>query len=183
MLFRFKNDGYILHTVKRKTLIGLVTSCKGTVFKIHYWRNDKRRDISDENTKKKTYPSCWMTLRKGEEALNRILLSTRLGKGCGPVERQTTEWMNEWVNNTSTVTRKMHNIKFPANTSYAFLTPRTLVATCSLCSTNYVAHHTIYIADTLLIRKQLIPIQSFSSAIRSLNCIIEFLNCTRRYEV
>jgi hypothetical protein len=29
-----------------------------------------------------------------EEALDRILWRTRFGRGCGPVVRQTTEWMN-----------------------------------------------------------------------------------------
>jgi hypothetical protein len=30
-----------------------------------------------------------------EEALDRTQWRTRFGKGCGPVVRQTTEWMNE----------------------------------------------------------------------------------------
>ena len=31
-----------------------------------------------------------------EEALDRSLWRTRFGRGCGPVLRQTAEWMNEW---------------------------------------------------------------------------------------
>ena len=30
-----------------------------------------------------------------EEALDRTLWRSRFGRGCGPVVRQTTEWMNE----------------------------------------------------------------------------------------
>jgi hypothetical protein len=32
-----------------------------------------------------------------EEALDRNLWGTRFGRDYGPVVRQTTEWMNEWM--------------------------------------------------------------------------------------
>jgi hypothetical protein len=32
-----------------------------------------------------------------EEALDRSLWRTRFCRGCGPVVRKTTEWMNEWM--------------------------------------------------------------------------------------
>jgi hypothetical protein len=32
-----------------------------------------------------------------EEALDRTLWKTRFGRGYGPVVRQITEWMNEWI--------------------------------------------------------------------------------------
>jgi hypothetical protein len=31
------------------------------------------------------------------EALDRTLWGTRFGRGCGPVVRQTAEWINEWM--------------------------------------------------------------------------------------
>jgi hypothetical protein len=46
-----------------------------------------------------------MTLRKRrefkEEALDRTLWRTRFGSGCGPIVRQTAEWMNEWIKQVS----------------------------------------------------------------------------------
>jgi hypothetical protein len=38
-----------------------------------------------------------------EEALDRTLWRIRFGKGYGPVVRQNTEWMNEWMNIFRTV--------------------------------------------------------------------------------
>jgi hypothetical protein len=37
-----------------------------------------------------------------EEALDRTLWRTRFGRGYGPVVKQTTEWMNEWVGKVAT---------------------------------------------------------------------------------
>jgi hypothetical protein len=33
-----------------------------------------------------------------EEALVRTMWRARFGRGFGPVVRQTTKWMNEWMN-------------------------------------------------------------------------------------
>jgi hypothetical protein len=33
-----------------------------------------------------------------EEGLDHPLWRTRFGRGYGPFVRQTTEWMNEWMN-------------------------------------------------------------------------------------
>jgi hypothetical protein len=33
-----------------------------------------------------------------EEALDHTVWRTRFGRCYGPVVRQTTEWMNEWIN-------------------------------------------------------------------------------------
>ena len=40
----------------------------------------------------------YMVRKLKEEALDRTLWTTRFGRGCGPVVRKTTEWMNEWMN-------------------------------------------------------------------------------------
>jgi hypothetical protein len=47
------------------------------------------------------------------EALDRILWRTSFGRGCGPVVRQTAEWMNEWM--TSGRTLKADIIKMTAS--------------------------------------------------------------------
>jgi hypothetical protein len=48
-----------------------------------------RRQPLDYLQKKRGY---W---KLREEALNRTLWRARFGKGCGPVVRRTTKWMNE----------------------------------------------------------------------------------------
>jgi hypothetical protein len=37
-------------------------------------------------------------LKLKEAALHRTLWRTHFGSGCGPVVRQATKWMNEWMN-------------------------------------------------------------------------------------
>ena len=44
-----------------------------------------------------------------EEDLDRTMWRHRFGGGFGPVVRQNTEWMNEWINN------KERNRKYPYN--------------------------------------------------------------------
>jgi hypothetical protein len=54
------------------------------------WRLGRRRkQLLDDLKEKRRY---W---KLKEEALDRTLWRTRLGRGYGPVVRQTTEWMNE----------------------------------------------------------------------------------------
>jgi hypothetical protein len=55
------------------------------------WR--RRKQLLDDLTIKIRY---W---KLKEEALDRTLWRIRFGSGYGPVVRQTTEWMNEWMNN------------------------------------------------------------------------------------
>jgi len=57
---------------------------------ILWWR--RRKQLLDDLQEKRGY--CKF---KGE-ALDRTLWRTRFGRGCGPVVRQTTVWMNEWMN-------------------------------------------------------------------------------------
>jgi hypothetical protein len=44
-----------------------------------------------------------------EEALDRTVWRTRFGRGCGPVVRQTTEWVND-----NKQTRKRFNLLKPS---------------------------------------------------------------------
>jgi len=82
-----KKDNWICHILRMNCLLKHVVEGKPEGEK---WRGDKEEDVS----------SYWMTLRgkkgywklKGE-GLDRILCSTRFGRGNGPVLRQTTEWM------------------------------------------------------------------------------------------
>jgi hypothetical protein len=39
----------------------------------------------------------WGYSRLKEEALDRTMWRNRFGRGFGPVVRQNTEWMNEWM--------------------------------------------------------------------------------------
>jgi len=43
--------------------------------------------------------------RLKEEAVDRTLWKTRLRRGYGPVVRQTTEWLNEYMNDRMDVRR------------------------------------------------------------------------------
>ena len=45
----------------------------------------------DQEDKEEDVRSYWMTLRKGEEALDRTMWRARFGRGFGPVVRQTTK--------------------------------------------------------------------------------------------
>jgi hypothetical protein len=55
-------------------------------------RGRRRKQLLDDLKEKRRY---W---KMKEEALDRTLWRTRFGRGYGPVVRQTTEWMNEWMN-------------------------------------------------------------------------------------
>ena len=58
-------------------------------------RERRRKQLLDNFKETRGY---WK-LKK--EALERTLRWTRFGRGCGPVLRQTAEWMNEWMNGPS----------------------------------------------------------------------------------
>jgi hypothetical protein len=53
-----------------------------------------------------------------EEALDRTLWKTRFGRDCRPVERQTAEWMKEWMNVTDRTTALLG---CRPNTAYSLL--------------------------------------------------------------
>jgi hypothetical protein len=55
-------------------------------------RGRRREQLLDDLKEKRRY---W---KLKEEALDRILCRTRFGRDYGPVVRQTTEWMNELMN-------------------------------------------------------------------------------------
>ena len=45
------------------------------------------------------YTAVWRWTQEIEmNVLFRTLYKTLFGKGCGPVVRETMEWMNEWMN-------------------------------------------------------------------------------------
>jgi hypothetical protein len=59
-------------------------------------RGWRRKQLLDDLKEKRRY---W---KLKEEALDRTLWRTRFGRSYGSVVRQTTEWMNEWMNATGT---------------------------------------------------------------------------------
>jgi hypothetical protein len=56
------------------------------------WWGRRRKQLLDDLKERRGY---W---KLNAEALDLTLWRTRFGRGCGPVIRQTTEWMNEWMN-------------------------------------------------------------------------------------
>ena len=63
-------------------------------------RGSGRKKLLDDVKETRRY---W---KSKEEALDRTVWRTCLGRGCGPVVRQTAEWMIEWLNENK------HNIVF-----------------------------------------------------------------------
>jgi hypothetical protein len=105
MWHRVKVDRDILHKMKRRrnNLIGHIlrlgtefcnTLMRGNtdgriVVKGKRWRRSKQLVHDLKETK------WWWKLQ--EEVLDRALWRTRFGRGCGPVGRQTAQWMDEWM--------------------------------------------------------------------------------------
>ena len=86
------------HTVRRHCLLKHVIEEK--IERRIDWREDEEEGVI----------GYWMTLRRREdignlkkETLDRTVWRTRFGTGYGPVLRQTTELMNEWIHWCSVV--------------------------------------------------------------------------------
>jgi hypothetical protein len=76
-------------------------------------RGSRRKQLLDDLKDKRRY---W---KLKEEALDRTLWRTRFGRGYGPVVRQTTEWMNEWILSLKNST---HEHTFVSDTHYSMHT-------------------------------------------------------------
>ena len=81
------------------TLTGMVISCVGTALWNTFWRKEGRYKWREDEEEDVSID--WMTLRKREDTRNwkrkhQIALCGELDleRGCGPVVRQTAEWMN-----------------------------------------------------------------------------------------
>ena len=56
------------------------------------WRGRRRKKLLDDLNERRGYSHL------KEEALDRTMWRNRFGRCVGPVIRQITEWMNEWIN-------------------------------------------------------------------------------------
>ena len=84
-----------------------------------YWRKDKRgievtgrqgrrhRKLLDDLKERRGYSHL------KEEALDRAMWRARFGRGFGPVVRQTTKWMNEWINIYFLPPKSEYCLKYP----------------------------------------------------------------------
>ena len=103
--YRVKEDRNIVHTITRRKDNWIGHILRGNCLLKHInvgkingkievterrWRICKQ--LSDDLKVTRLY--CKLE----EEALDLILRGDRFGKGSGPVGRQTTKWINEWMN-------------------------------------------------------------------------------------
>jgi hypothetical protein len=99
VLQRIKERRNILHTVKEGKLTGFVSCCVETAFKTRYRTEDRKIEVTGRRGRRRKHllevlkEMKWYRNLK-EEALDRTLWRTGFGRGCGPVLRQTVEWMN-----------------------------------------------------------------------------------------
>jgi len=83
---------WIGHILRRNCLLqGVIEGkIKGGIEVTGRWGR-RRRKLLDDLKKRRVY--CHLK----EEALDRTVWRARFGRGFGPVVRQNTEWMNEWM--------------------------------------------------------------------------------------
>jgi hypothetical protein len=109
-------------------------------------RGRRRKQLQDDLKEKKIY---W---KLKEEALHRTLWRIRFGRGYGPVVRQTTEWMNEWILYHTTQCNypndhRLHQHRGGSLKSKYFLTPLFLHAFSSGHCSGHIHDNCIFVGD------------------------------------
>ena len=94
-----RKDSWIGHFLRRNCLLKHVIEGK---IEVTSRRRRRRKQLLDERKEKRGY---W---EMKEEAPARTVWRTRFGRGYGPVIRQTTGRMNEWMNECEEILYNVH---------------------------------------------------------------------------